>query len=70
MPPGSRPTATTTAELLADRGAIAAAVADETVPVEELTLLSPVTAPCRVVAQMTNYRSHARMPGSTRPPSR
>ncbi|MEV6238515.1 fumarylacetoacetate hydrolase family protein [Lentzea sp. NPDC051838] len=27
-------------------------------PVNELKLLSPVTAPCRVVAQMTNYVSH------------
>ena len=28
-------------------------------PVESLDLLSPVTAPARVVAQMVNYRSHA-----------
>ncbi|MET9629565.1 fumarylacetoacetate hydrolase family protein [Lentzea sp. NPDC006480] len=28
------------------------------VRVDELELLSPVTAPCRVVAQMTNYVSH------------
>ncbi len=53
--------ATTTRELLADRAAIdAAAVSNETVPVETLRLLSPVTAPCRVVAQMTNYASHAK----------
>lgn len=52
-------TATTTGELLADRAAIeAAAASDEPVPVESLALVSPVTAPCRVVAQMTNYRSH------------
>jgi len=51
--------ATTTAELLADRHAVAAAAAGaDRVPVEELALVSPVTAPCRVVAQMTNYASH------------
>lgn len=51
--------AATTAELLADRAAIdAAVVSQETVPVESLALVSPVTAPCRVVAQMTNFRSH------------
>jgi 2-keto-4-pentenoate hydratase/2-oxohepta-3-ene-1,7-dioic acid hydratase in catechol pathway len=46
--------ATTTGELLA--GPIR--TVGETVPVEDLTLVSPVTAPCRVVAQMTNFRSH------------
>ena len=52
-------TARTTGELLADRAAVAAAAAtSETVPVDELALLSPVTAPCRVVAQMTNFVSH------------
>jgi 2-keto-4-pentenoate hydratase/2-oxohepta-3-ene-1,7-dioic acid hydratase in catechol pathway len=51
--------ATTTGELLADRAAIeAAAATDGSVPVDELELTSPVTAPCRVVAQMTNFRSH------------
>jgi len=51
--------ATTTAELLADRDAVAAAAAGvDRVPVEDLALVSPVTAPCRVVAQMTNYTSH------------
>lgn len=51
--------ATTTAELLGDRAAVEkAALAMPSVPVESLALLSPVTAPCRVVAQMTNYRSH------------
>ncbi|MEU0531611.1 fumarylacetoacetate hydrolase family protein [Amycolatopsis tolypomycina] len=50
-------TATTTAELLADRAAITAATGD-TVPVASLDLVSPVTAPCRVVAQMTNFASH------------
>ena len=52
-------TATTTAELLADRPAIAAAAAGaQTVPVTSLDLVSPVTPPCRVVAQMTNFASH------------
>lgn len=56
--------ATTTAELLADRAAIeAAATATHTIPVETLDLLSPVTAPCRVVAQMTNFVSHVRDSG-------
>lgn len=49
--------ARTTAELLADRASVEGAVGDAR-PVNELVLLSPVTAPCRVVAQMTNYRSH------------
>lgn len=58
--------ATSTGELLADRAAVAAAhatLAADTVPVDSLRLLSPVTAPCRVVAQMTNYASHARDAG-------
>lgn len=58
--------ATSTGELLVDRAAIAAASttsAADTVPAESLRLLSPVTAPCRVVAQMTNYASHARDAG-------
>ena len=56
--------ATTTGALLADRAAIAAAAADTiTVPVDSLDLLSPVTAPCRVVAQMTNYASHVKDAG-------
>jgi 2-keto-4-pentenoate hydratase/2-oxohepta-3-ene-1,7-dioic acid hydratase in catechol pathway len=52
-------TALTTGDLLADRAAIdAAAYSADTVPVDSLELVSPVTAPCRVVAQMTNYVSH------------
>jgi 2-keto-4-pentenoate hydratase/2-oxohepta-3-ene-1,7-dioic acid hydratase in catechol pathway len=52
-------TATTTGELLADRTAIALAVSNpDTVPIDSLDLLSPVTTPCRVVAQMTNFVSH------------
>ncbi|MCG8914511.1 fumarylacetoacetate hydrolase family protein [Actinokineospora sp. PR83] len=52
--------ATTTAGLLADRAAVLAArQAPDPVPVERLALIAPVTAPCRVVAQMANYASHA-----------
>lgn len=57
-------TAQTTAELLADRAAIdAAAGSSETVDIAGLTLLSPITAPCRVVAQMTNFASHVKDAG-------
>ncbi|MBV9140510.1 MAG: fumarylacetoacetate hydrolase family protein [Pseudonocardiales bacterium] len=53
--------ARTTAELLAQRAAVAAAGnSTDTVPVESLALVSPVTAPCRVVAQATNYASHVK----------
>jgi 2-keto-4-pentenoate hydratase/2-oxohepta-3-ene-1,7-dioic acid hydratase in catechol pathway len=56
--------ATTTRELLADRVAIDSAKASgDTAPVDSLTLLSPVTAPCRVVAQMTNFESHVKDTG-------
>jgi len=55
--------AATTGELLADRAAIDAAASSDTVPVDTLTLVSPVTAPCRVVAQMTNFASHAKDAG-------
>ena len=48
-------------ELLADRAAIEdAAHSTDTVPVDSLTLLSPITTPCRVVAQATNYASHVK----------
>jgi 2-keto-4-pentenoate hydratase/2-oxohepta-3-ene-1,7-dioic acid hydratase in catechol pathway len=51
--------AATTAELLAGRAAIDAAVqSNDPVHVDSLELVSPVTKPCRVVAQMTNYASH------------
>ncbi|WP_418062097.1 fumarylacetoacetate hydrolase family protein [Pimelobacter simplex] len=50
--------ATTTGELLADRDAIAAAVAGTESSLPGSARQSPVTAPCRVVAQMTNYVSH------------
>jgi 2-keto-4-pentenoate hydratase/2-oxohepta-3-ene-1,7-dioic acid hydratase in catechol pathway len=56
-----RTNAASTAEVLADRAAIDAATrSTETVPVQNLTLLSPVTTPCRLVAQATNYASHVR----------
>lgn len=60
--------ATTTAALLADRPAVdkAAAALDshvDTVETATLEAVSPVTTPCRVVAQMVNYRSHARDSG-------
>lgn len=57
--------AVTTAELIADRDAIrkAAASAGSGTPVASLVALPPVTTPCRVVAQMVNYRSHARDSG-------
>jgi 2-keto-4-pentenoate hydratase/2-oxohepta-3-ene-1,7-dioic acid hydratase in catechol pathway len=56
--------ASTTAELLADLTAVdAAARSSDTVPVNSLTLVSPVTTPCRVVAQMTNYASHVKDAG-------
>ena len=55
----------TTGDLLADRPALKHAIqsalesVDRSRPAESLDLLSPVTAPTRVVAQMVNYRSHA-----------
>lgn len=56
-------TATTTAQLLADRSALAAAADSPTVGVDSLDLLSPVTTPCRVIAQMTNFASHVKDAG-------
>jgi 2-keto-4-pentenoate hydratase/2-oxohepta-3-ene-1,7-dioic acid hydratase in catechol pathway len=56
----------TTAALVADGlGAVQAAASTRAggVPVDGLSLLSPVTTPCRVVAQAVNYRSHARQSG-------
>ena len=57
--------AASTGELLTDRPTLdrgiqaALDAADRTRPMESLDLLSPVTAPARVVAQAVNYRSHA-----------
>jgi 2-keto-4-pentenoate hydratase/2-oxohepta-3-ene-1,7-dioic acid hydratase in catechol pathway len=57
-------TAESTAQLLRERDAITAAAAgSDTVPVESLALVSPITKPCRVVAQMTNFASHVRDAG-------
>ena len=57
-------TATTTGELLADRTTIAAAASGgDRVPFDGLALVSPITRPCRVVAQMTNFESHVRDAG-------
>ena len=48
----------------ADRAAVdAARRTSNIVAVDSLELLSPVTAPCRVVAQMTNFASHVRDAG-------
>lgn len=60
--------ATTTAQLLGDRAAIEASISNaaastDTVPLDSLKLVSPVTRPCRVVAQMTNFESHVKDAG-------
>lgn len=55
--------AQTTGQLLAERSAITAASGPGT-SVADLELVSPITAPCRVVAQLLNYRSHAIDAGS------
>ena len=58
--------APTTGRLLAGRAALDAALqaaqaaaAERAVPAGSVDLLSPVTAPARIVAQAVNYRSHA-----------
>ncbi|HME76747.1 MAG TPA: fumarylacetoacetate hydrolase family protein [Mycobacterium sp.] len=56
--------ASTTAQLLADRAALErAALSTDTVAVTSLDVLAPVTAPCRVIAQMTNFASHVKDTG-------
>ena len=57
--------ATTTGGLLAERERIEAARRRAARPVDPATLdlVSPVTAPCRVVAQMTNFASHVKDSG-------
>lgn len=56
--------ATSTAGLLADRAAVeAAATSADTVDLDTLRLVSPVTRPCRVIAQMTNFESHVKDAG-------
>src|SRR5688500_3023754 len=56
---------TTAARVTCGRGAIRAAASATAggAPVDGLSLLSPVTTPCRVVAQAVNYRGHARESG-------
>jgi 2-keto-4-pentenoate hydratase/2-oxohepta-3-ene-1,7-dioic acid hydratase in catechol pathway len=56
--------ATTTRDLLAEPERLhTAASSEQTVDETTLALLSPVTAPSRVVAQMTNYASHVKDAG-------
>jgi 2-keto-4-pentenoate hydratase/2-oxohepta-3-ene-1,7-dioic acid hydratase in catechol pathway len=56
--------ATTTGGLFAEPQQIEAARgSEETVDPATLDLVSPVTAPCRVVAQMTNFASHVKDAG-------
>jgi 2-keto-4-pentenoate hydratase/2-oxohepta-3-ene-1,7-dioic acid hydratase in catechol pathway len=56
--------ATSTAALLADRAAIEAAADNtDTVELDGLRFISPVTRPCRVIAQMTNFESHVKDAG-------
>ncbi|BBX61803.1 fumarylacetoacetate (FAA) hydrolase [Mycobacterium saskatchewanense] len=58
--------AATTGALLADRAAIEAAMDGaraQPVAVDSLALVSPVTRPCRVIAQMTNFASHVKDAG-------
>jgi 2-keto-4-pentenoate hydratase/2-oxohepta-3-ene-1,7-dioic acid hydratase in catechol pathway len=56
--------ATTTSGLLAEHEQIEAARVSRTrVDPATLELVAPVTAPCRVVAQMTNFASHVRDSG-------
>lgn len=56
--------AKTTRDLLGERAAVDDAVnGSGAVAVDTLALISPVTAPCRVVAQMTNYTSHVKDAG-------
>jgi 2-keto-4-pentenoate hydratase/2-oxohepta-3-ene-1,7-dioic acid hydratase in catechol pathway len=56
-------TAVTTGALLGDRAAIEVAVAGAAEALPAGRLQSPVTAPCRVVAQMTNFVTHIKDSG-------
>ena len=56
-------TAASTGELLKDHAAIDAAAAGQAERLPATNLQSPVTAPCRVVAQMTNFVSHIKDSG-------
>src|SRR6201995_5165145 len=59
--------AATTGELLAHRTALHAAAHNahnaHPAPIDSLLLVPPVTVPCRVVAQMTNFASHVKGAG-------
>jgi len=56
-----RTDAATTGQVLANHAAIDDAAHNiGPVPVDCLALLSPITTPCRVVAQATNYASHVK----------
>ena len=57
--------ASTTAGVLARRDAIDEALRnpDTAVPLDSLSLLSPITTPCRVIAQMANFESHVKDAG-------
>ena len=55
--------ATTTAQLLADRAADRRRRPAPTPCRRQSDVLSPVTRPCRVVAQMTNFESHVKDAG-------
>jgi len=56
--------AASTADLLADPDAIEAALTGaDAIDPATLDLVSPVTSPCRVVAQMTNFASHVKDAG-------
>jgi 2-keto-4-pentenoate hydratase/2-oxohepta-3-ene-1,7-dioic acid hydratase in catechol pathway len=61
----------TTAEFVAaglDAVRAAASAAAGGMPADRLSLRSPVTTPCRVVAQAVNYRSHAQESGFSESP--
>jgi 2-keto-4-pentenoate hydratase/2-oxohepta-3-ene-1,7-dioic acid hydratase in catechol pathway len=61
-----RTDARTTGQLLADRAAIEAAASAtpaDTIDIAGLQLRSPLTTPCRVIAQMTNFESHVKDSG-------
>ncbi|MEU6187549.1 fumarylacetoacetate hydrolase family protein [Nocardia sp. NPDC047038] len=61
-----RTDASTTAQLLESIDSLSeqlGAPAESPTSVNDLALVSPVTTPCRVVAQMTNFASHARDAG-------